>query len=110
MRRINYDDMKEFLMKLLLKPEVRRGKLPEKQFYDAMSKAYQNPAIMEYLNDREQYLIQNGMERFIAGDLNESRGLAGQLIEIRSLKTRMKACYNVRHKEQLKRRAPKSAT
>lgn len=101
--------MRNWLIKLLLAPEIKRGRLAEKQFYDGLSKAYQNPAIQAYLDDRALYLIHNGMERFIKGDLKEAHGLAGQLIEIRALKNRMKGCYNVKHKELVNRRASQSA-
>lgn len=68
----------------------------------ALSKAYQNPGIEQYLKEREVYLIYQGMEKFMKGDLSNAHGLAGQLVEIRALRTRMKACYARGHHGTLK--------
>ncbi len=92
--------MKNLLLKWLLGPEIRRGRLPEKQYYDAMSKLYQNPAVMEYLNDREVYLIGEGMAKFIKGQPDKAERLAGQLLEVKALRNRAKMCYARRHKRQ----------
>jgi len=82
------------LVKWLIKQSPTRGKLDEDQFVAAMSKAYQNPAIMQYLNERETYLIYNSTEKLLKGQTDHARGVAGQLVEIRALRNRMKVCYS----------------
>ena len=83
-----------FLVKLFIRDAPTRGKLDEDQFVAAMSKAYQNPAIMQYLNERETYLIYNSTEKLLKGQTDHARGVAGQLVEIRALRNRMKVCYS----------------
>lgn len=85
------------LNKFLYWDAPTRGILSEENYITAMSKMYQNPAVLQYLNEREEYLIREGMEKFINGRLEDTRGLAGQLVEIRALRTRMKVCYNKKH-------------
>lgn len=70
----------------------------------AMSKAYQSPGIDQYLKEREVYLIYQGMEKFMKGDLANAHGLTGQLIEIRALRQRMKACYTRQGHVTMKKR------
>ncbi len=91
------------LSKLLLADAPLRGSMKEEQYILALSKAYQNPAIDQYLREREVYLIYAGMDKFVKGNLDGAKGLAGQLIEIRALRTRMKACYTRTHHGSIKK-------
>lgn len=87
------------LNKFLYRDAPTRGKLTEEMYITAMSKVYQNPAFIQYLDEREEYLIREGMEKFINNKIDDTRGLAGQLVEIRALRSRLKVCYNIKHKK-----------
>lgn len=65
-----------------------------------MAKAYQNPALTLYLDQREEYVIHAAMEMFINGKLDGPKGLAGQLVEIRALRDSLRVCYNSKIKER----------
>lgn len=97
------------LLKLLLAPD-HRGALSEENYHAALSRAYQNPGVMQYLDIREDYLVRGCSEHVAEGKLKSADRFAGRLLEVRAMRTRMKACYNIRHKELTKRKAPKSAT
>ena len=84
----------------LLRDSLPRLRLDDNKYTIMLSKAYQNPGLRTYLDEREAYLINQGMERFINNKIEHARGYAGQLIEIRALRTKMRACYNYFIKEQ----------
>lgn len=90
----------KFLLKLLDLKTLPSRSLTEEQKRGLMAEMYQNQSMRTYLDDRERYLIDNGMERFINGKLSGAHGLAGQLIEVRNLRSYLKACYNSIKKEQ----------
>lgn len=68
--------------------------LREEMRVKMMAKAYQNQGLQIYLDTREEYIIHEAMDLFIRGKLDGPKGLAGQLLEIQSLRFSMKACYN----------------
>ncbi len=94
--------MKKLLIKLLLyllrTDEPPRGSLSRENYIVAMSKLYQNPAFNQYLDDREDYLIKKTMNLFLKNELTDAKGPAGQLLEVRSLRNRTKACYDYKRK------------
>ena len=87
------------LLKLLLKESPVRGTLQDEQYIAAMSKMYQNPAMEQYLNQREVYLIYRSTELLLKGQIDHARGMAGQLTELRSMRNRMKVCYLRKNKK-----------
>jgi len=99
--------MRNFLLRLLLKPETPRGALAQEQYEMALSKMYQNPAVMQYLDVREKYLTYKGMELILNNKLDKAQGITGQMLEIRSMRLRMRACYNIKHKELQDRKKKK---
>jgi hypothetical protein len=92
----------KLLLSLLDTPLPPRGSLRQEQYITAMSKAYQNPAITQYLDEREEVLIKEGMNQFMAGKLTSVDRYAGQLFELRTLRNRMRVCYDRKHREQKK--------
>jgi len=102
--------MRNFLIRLLLKPETPRGALAQEQYEMALSKMYQNPAVMQYLDVREKYLTYKGMDQILNNKLDKAHGLAGQVLEVKALRLRCRACYNIKHKEMQRRKSPQSAT
>lgn len=79
--------------------------LTKEQAIGLFAELYQNPAFRRYLEAREQYLKDTGIEMVISGKIGDGKGLAGQLIEVRELKRRTKSAYLVtrkRHGEPLK--------
>ena len=101
---LNCDDMRNFLLKLLLPKDLPRGVMAEEQYEMAMSKMYQNPAVMQYLDHRQKYLGAKVIELVVKDQLADSRGVAGQLLEVRAMKNTMRVCYTRRHKEMVKRK------
>lgn len=86
-------------MKLLQLELPTRGELSQQQIVDALSKAYQNYAIMKYLDEREEYLIYQSTNTLLDGHVDHAKGLTGQLLEIRMFRKRLKASYNFRRKQ-----------
>ena len=86
------------LDKFLKQPTV--ASLTTEQEIGLFSSLYDNPSFQKYLNARERYLIDKGMEDFIAGKLSSANGLAGQLLEIRNLRMRVKSAYLVVNKKR----------
>ena len=82
------------LIRLLNKELPQREGLRDEMRIKMLAKAYQNPALTTYLDAREEYVIHEAMNKFIKGEIDGPKGLAGQLIEIRTLRDHMKACYN----------------
>lgn len=87
-------------MKLLRAELPTRGELSQQQIVDALSKAYQNFAVMKYLDEREEYLIYRSTNTLLDGHVDHAKGLAGQLLEIRMFRKRLKACYNFRKSQR----------
>lgn len=89
-----------WLVKLLDKELPQREGLRDEMRVKMLARAYQNPALTTYLDAREEYIVHEAMNKFIKGELKEPHGLAGQLVEIRTLRNHMKACYNHSVKEK----------
>jgi len=67
--------------------------LSKEQQLGLFAQLYENDTFRLYLNAREDYLIKQGMERFLEGKLDNAKGMAGQLLEVRNLRLRAKASY-----------------
>lgn len=61
---------------------------------------WDNQAFRKYCDLREDYLIKQGMEQFMAGRLTQAHGLSGQLVEVRQLRSRAKNAWTVIHSPQ----------
>ena len=72
--------------------------LTKEQALGLLSQQYQNPAVMRYYDARERYLMDSCVEHFIAGRPLKADRVAGQVIEVREFKQRMKSAYNVMKK------------
>lgn len=59
-----------------------------------MSRVYQNPAFLQYLDSREEALVRNTFALFLANKIEDARGLAGQVFELRTLRNTLRVCYN----------------
>lgn len=95
--------LKKLLIKWLvslLDEGLPKRELRGETFVLMMSKAYQNPAIQNYLDEREEFLKANGIDLIIQDKLEGAKGLAGQVIEIRLLRNKMRACYTQNVKGQ----------
>ena len=96
-----------FIDKFIKQPTIPN--LTYEQEMGLFSQLYDNASFRKYLNARERYLVDKHTEDFILGKLNNSYGLAGQLIEVRNIRERIKIAYKVmesRRKSSLKQ-APK---
>lgn len=67
--------------------------MTQEQQIGLLAQLYENDTFRKYLDLREDYLIKQGMEKFLAEKLNNAKGLAGQLLEIRNLRMRTKASW-----------------
>ena len=67
--------------------------MTKEQQIGMFAQLYENDTFRTYLNAREDYLIKQGMEQFLAGKINDAKGLAGQLLEIRNLRMRTKVSW-----------------
>ena len=67
--------------------------LSKEQQLGLFSQMYENDSFRLYCNAREDYLIKEGMELFLAGNIGKAERLAGQLLEVRSLRMRARASY-----------------
>lgn len=70
---------------------------------------HQNNGFQQYLSDREQELVWDGMARYAKGKLNDSRVFQGQLYEVQRLRLYVKACYNI-HKKELAEKKEENLT
>ena len=61
-----------------------------------LSRVYQNPAFLIYLDSREEALIHHGFQMFANGKIDDAKGVAGQVFEIQRMRMRLKACYNAK--------------
>ena len=91
-----------FLIKLLNRELPQREGLRDEMRIKMLARAYQNPALTTYLDAREEYVIHEAMNKFIKGELDGPKGLAGQLVEIRALRHHMKACFTSIQNEKQK--------
>ena len=92
MKQISYNIHKFF------NKEKTLPNLTKDQAIGMLSTIYQNPAFMRYLDARERYLIDNGMEQFMGGNPIKADRLAGQLFEVREIRHRIRSAYNVTKK------------
>lgn len=88
----------EMVLRWLLADEPKRGALTKKNYVVAMSKLYQNPAFVAYLDAREDYLIKQTMNLLVNDKLLDSKAVTGQLLELRTLRAKTKACYDSKRK------------
>ena len=86
-----------------------RGRLSEEHYVSAMSKMHQNPAVQQYLDGREQQLINLTVEAFITNQAENAHRTAGRLVELRALRTRMRVCYNRKRQEVNKKTSSAAA-
>lgn len=91
------------LLKLLLKDLHVQG-LTDEQKRSQLSLMYQNPAYRTIMQEREQYLINSGINKVIDDKLNDTRGFAGQIIEVRYMLNLTKACYQHSLKDRKERK------
>ena len=66
-----------------------------------LSRVYQNPAFLIYLDNREEALIHQGFQMFASGKIDDAKGVAGQVFEIQRMRARLKACYNAKRAEKV---------
>lgn len=83
---------------LLTRDEPKRGLVSRENYITAMSKLYQNPAFLQYLDLREEYLTKQTMNQVVKDLLLDAKGITGQLLELRALRLRAKACYDYKRK------------
>ena len=67
--------------------------LSREQQIGMFSEMYQNATVRRYLDEREKWLIETGMNAFIENKLTDAKGYAGQLIEVREFRNRIKLAY-----------------
>lgn len=84
---------KNKIINFLLGKENPIAPLSKEQQLGLFSQLYENDTFRLYCNAREDYLIKEGMELFLANKDVKAERLAGQLIEIRSLRMRARASY-----------------
>ena len=90
----------DLLAKLLLEQSPTRGKLSQQNYTIAMSKLFQNPAFIQYCDEREDYLSYQTMNLLARDELLDAKGITGQLLELRSLRKRAQVCYDKLRKEK----------
>ncbi len=93
-----------YLNKLFYK-EKPLPNLTQDQAYGLLSQLYQNPAFRKYLDARERYLIDNGMNMFIIKKDVQADRLAGQLIEVRTMRARVKSAYLIMNNQHKNKKA-----
>jgi len=81
------------ISKYSLFKEPTRGDFNDLALKNLMGRLYQNPAMQQYLDLREEMLIHNGMKMFMEGKLKDTDWYAGQVYEIRRLRTIQRECY-----------------
>lgn len=74
--------------------------LSKEQEIGLFSQLHENPTFQMYLNAREDYLIREGMEKFLIGKMGSAHGFAGQLLEIRNLRSRVRGAWIVINKKR----------
>ena len=67
--------------------------LSKEQELGLFSQFHENPTFHLYLNARENFLIKESMEKFLVGKMGTAHGLAGQLLEIRNLRVRVRGAW-----------------
>lgn len=96
--------IKKLAIKLLLK--ILDSELPTRTNVNdetqrvMLSRVYQNPAFLIYLDNREETLIHHGFQMFANGKIDDAKGVAGQVFEIQRMRMRLKACYNSKREEK----------
>jgi hypothetical protein len=65
-----------------------------------LSKAYQNPALTEYFEVREDVLIRKTFDLFLQNKIEDARGLAGQVYELRTLRNTLRVCYTFKREDR----------
>lgn len=96
---------KNKIINFLLGKEKPIAPLTKEQQLGLFSQLYENDTFRLYCIAREDYLIKEGMELFLANKEVKAERLAGQLIEIRSLRMRARASFMAMQKikTQMKR-------
>lgn len=85
--------MKDKIINFLLGKDKPIPPMTKEQQIGMFAQLYENDTFRKYLDLREDYLIKQGMEQFLEGKINDAKGLAGQLIEIRNLRMRTKVSW-----------------
>lgn len=85
--------MKNKIINWLLGKEQSIPVMTKEQQIGLFAQLYENDTFRFYLNAREDYLIKEGMELFLGSKQGKAERLAGQLLEIRNLRTRTRASY-----------------
>ncbi len=93
-------------MKLLDQELPNKALLADETRRTMLSRVYQNPAMLKYLEDRHETLIKHGFDLFIAKKINDAERIAGQVYELRTLHNHLKVCYNYKRND---RNHPKSS-
>ena len=98
--------MRKLLIKLLLKLLDQELPLRTSLLDDTrrtmMSRVYQNPAFLQYLTERHDALVKQCFEAFLAHRIEDARGVAGQVYELRTLHNHAKSCYNYKREDRIK--------
>jgi hypothetical protein len=71
-----------------------------------LSRAYQNPALLEYFEYREALLLKQTFNLFANNEIDNARGVVGQVYELRALQNTLRVCYT--YKREDRNRSPKS--
>lgn len=98
--------MRKLLIKLLLKlldQELpMRTQLADETRRTMLSRVYQNPAFLQYLSDRHEALVKQCFEAFLAHRIEDARGVAGQVYELRTLQSHLRVCYNSKREDRVR--------
>ncbi len=85
--------LKNKIISFLLGTDKPIPLMSKEQQLGLFSQMYENDSFRLYCNAREDYLIKEGMELFLASKIGKAERLAGQLLEVRSLRMRARASY-----------------
>lgn len=95
------------LLKLLDQELPMRTSLSDDTRRTMLSRVYQNPAMLNYLEERQEALVKNCFELFLSRKIEDAQGIAGQVYELRTLHNHLKSCYNSKREERVHKVKPK---
>lgn len=102
--------MRKLLIKLLLKlldQELpMRTSLSDDTRRTMLSRTYQNPAMLSYIEDRHEALIKSCFDLFVNHKVTEAHRIVGQVFELRTLHNHLKSCYNSKREERVRNAKP----
>ncbi len=58
-----------------------------------LARFYESQPVRDYIEQRERYLVDQAVDRFIGNKMDNARGLAGQLVELRAFRARIMAAW-----------------